>query len=87
MMALIKNKASIAKVAPSFRFEYGYARVKQTEAAALDKVLSDLGSSFRFTEQTANLVAPGSLPNGKMTVNKTLAERAATLRELLDCLA
>jgi hypothetical protein len=87
MMALIKNKAAIAKVAPSFRFEYGYARVKQTEAAAFDQVLSDLGSSFRFTEQTANLATPGSLPNSKMEVNKTLAERADTLRELLDCLA
>jgi hypothetical protein len=87
MMALIKNKAAITKVAPSFRFEYGYARVKKTEAAAFDQVLSDLGSSFRFTEQTANLATPGSLPNSKMEVNKTLAERADTLRELLDCLA
>lgn len=87
LSGLIKNKAAIAKAAPSFRFEYGYARVKQSESAAFDQVMSELGSSFRFTPEAVNLVTTDSLPNSKMTVNKTLAQRADTLRELIDCLA
>lgn len=87
LSGLIKNKAAIAKAAPSFRFEYGYARVKQSESVAFDQVMSELGSSFRFTPEAVNLVTADSLPNSKMTVNKTLAQRADTLRELIACLA
>jgi hypothetical protein len=87
LSSLIKNKDAIAKAAPSFRFEYGFARVKQSESTAFDQAMADLDLSFRFTPETVNLVTPDSLPNAKIEVKQTLAQRADTLRELIACLA
>ena len=87
LMGLVKNKAALIKAAPSFQMEYGYARVKQAQAADFDQAMAALGSSFRFTENTAPIAALSSLPKGKIEVKQKLAQRVATMRELLACLA
>lgn len=86
-MALIKNRAALAKAAPSFKMEYGFARVAKDQAADFDQAMAALGSAFRFTENAAPIAAPDGLPNSKIEVKQTLAQRAATMRELLDCLS
>jgi hypothetical protein len=55
VMSIIKNKAALAAAAPSFRMEYGEARVKLDEAPAADLVLREVGSSFQFTEPLFSL--------------------------------
>jgi len=49
--------------------------------------MADLGSTFRFTEKPEPIAAPDVLPKGKMKVEQTIAQRVATMRELLDCLS
>lgn len=48
MAGIIKARPALAKVAPSFRLEFGEARVKQSEAEAADNALADAGASFQF---------------------------------------
>jgi hypothetical protein len=50
MLDFYANRAALADAAPSMRPVYGHMRVKQDEAEAADKVLSDAGSTFRFGE-------------------------------------
>ena len=50
MMDIIKARPELAKVAPSFRLEFGEARVAQAEADAADRAIGMTGSSFRFGE-------------------------------------
>jgi len=87
LMALVRNKAALVKAAPSFKMEYGFARVAKSQAADFDQTMADLGSTFRFTEKPEPIAAPDVLPKGKMKVEQTIAQRVATMRELLDCLS
>ena len=48
MISIIKARPALAKVAPSFKLQYGEARVAKDEADAADRVLADAGSSFQF---------------------------------------
>lgn len=48
MMGIIKARPALAEAAPSFRLEYGEARVAQAEAEAADRVLAEAGSNFQF---------------------------------------
>lgn len=48
MVGIIKARPALAKVAPSFRLEFGEARVKASEAEAADTALADAGASFQF---------------------------------------
>lgn len=48
VLTLVRNKKAIEAAAPSFRMEYGEARVKSTEAAAADSAIETAGGSFRF---------------------------------------
>jgi len=41
MVAIVKARPALADAAPSFRLEFGEARVAQAEAAAADKALAD----------------------------------------------
>ena len=50
MMDIVKARPELAKVAPSFRLEFGEARVAQAEADAADRAIAMTGSSFRFGE-------------------------------------
>ena len=86
MMAIIKNRMAIEAGAPSFRLEYGFARVQESQAKAVDLVLSGLGSSFRFTPEMVAFAGVTGQANGKIEVNKTLEKRQANMRELLACL-
>jgi len=87
LMALVKNRDILLKAAPSFRMEYGFARVSQAQAADFDQAMAALGSSFRLAENTAPVATQNSLPNSKIEVNKTLSQRADTMRKLIACLA
>ena len=49
-IGVIRARAAINNVAPSFRPEYGYWRVKVSESAAADAALAEAGSTFRFGE-------------------------------------
>ena len=48
MVGIIKARPELAKVAPSFKLQYGEARVAKDEAEAADQALADAGSSFQF---------------------------------------
>jgi hypothetical protein len=48
MVSIIKARPALAEVAPSFRLEFGEARVKASEAEVADQALADAGSSFQF---------------------------------------
>ena len=48
MVGIIKARPALAKAAPSFKLEFGEARVKASEAEAADQALADAGTSFRF---------------------------------------
>ena len=48
MVGIIKARPALAKAAPSFKLEFGEARVKANEAAAADQALADAGASFQF---------------------------------------
>jgi hypothetical protein len=47
-MDLVQNKAAIKDAAPSYRMEYGHARVLKSEAPKADAVLAKAGSTFQF---------------------------------------
>ena len=48
MTGIIKARPALAKAAPSFKLEFGEARVKASEAEAADNALADAGASFQF---------------------------------------
>lgn len=48
MVQIIGAKPKLAAVAPSFKLQYGEARVQATESTAADQVLREAGSSFQF---------------------------------------
>lgn len=54
MIGIIKARPELAKVAPSFKLEFGEARVKADEVEAADQALEDAGASFRFGEVMAS---------------------------------
>lgn len=86
LRAIIKNRPALVAAAPTFRLEYGFARVRQDQAAALDEVMQALGSSFRFTPPQDDFAASDILPNDNVTVDQTIDERLDKLNQLLACL-
>jgi len=48
MAGIIKARPALTKAAPSFKLEFGEARVKASESAAADAALTDAGASFQF---------------------------------------
>jgi hypothetical protein len=50
MVGIVQARPTLAKVAPSFRLEFGEARVKASEADAADRAIAMTGSAFRFGE-------------------------------------
>lgn len=48
MVGIIKARPALAEAAPSFKLQFGEARVAKAEADAADQVLADAGSSFQF---------------------------------------
>lgn len=54
MLDIVKARPTLAKEAPSFKLEYGQARVAKDQADAADRVLSDVGSSFQFNVMRSN---------------------------------
>lgn len=65
MVGIVKARPALAKVAPSFKLEFGEARVKASEAEAADQALADAGASFQFgavmasnRAQTAGVAKP-----------------------------
>jgi hypothetical protein len=48
LVGIIRARPALATAAPSFRLEFGEARVKQAEAEAADAALAEAGSSFQF---------------------------------------
>jgi hypothetical protein len=50
MTGIIKARPALATAAPSFKLQFGEARVKASEAAEADRVLADAGAGFRFGE-------------------------------------
>ena len=61
MLELVRAKAALQAAAPSYRMEYGTARVKQTESDAANQVLQAAGSEFAFSR--AGLLAPNGKPS------------------------
>ena len=61
MGAIVNTRPALAKAAPSFRLQFGEARVAKDEAGLVDQVLANAGSSFRFGEpavMASNRAAP-----------------------------
>jgi hypothetical protein len=59
MMGIINARAALAEAAPSFKLQFGEARVAKAEADAADQVLADAGSSFQFGDvRRSNRAAP-----------------------------
>ena len=50
MVGIIKARPALATAAPSFKLQFGEARVKASEAAEADRVLADAGAGFQFGE-------------------------------------
>lgn len=50
MMGIIKARPALAKAAPSFRLEFGDARVKAVEVDAANRALEEAGASFQFDD-------------------------------------
>ena len=50
MVGIIKARPALATAAPSFKLQFGEARVKASEAAKADRVLADAGAGFQFGE-------------------------------------
>lgn len=50
MLQIIGARAAIDAVAPSFKLQYGEARVAQSESVAVDGALAAAGSTFQFGE-------------------------------------
>jgi hypothetical protein len=48
MIGIIKARPALAEAAPSFKMEFGEARVKQSEAEVADRVLAEAGATFQF---------------------------------------
>jgi hypothetical protein len=53
MTGIIRARPALAEAAPSFRLEFGEARVAQAEAAAADQALADSGAAFQFGDVPA----------------------------------
>ena len=50
LMQIIKARADVTFAAPSFKLQFGEARVLAAEASTADLVLADAGSTFKFGE-------------------------------------
>lgn len=50
VMQIIKARADVTFAAPSFKLQYGEARVLAAEASTADLVLAEAGSTFKFGE-------------------------------------
>ena len=50
MMGIIKARPALATAAPSFKLQFGDARVLASEAAEADRVLAEAGAAFQFGE-------------------------------------
>lgn len=50
MGGIIKARPALAAAAPSFKLQFGEARVLASEAAEADRVLADAGAAFQFGE-------------------------------------
>ena len=48
MAGIIKARPALVRAAPSFKLEFGEARVNAAEAEAADQALADAGASFQF---------------------------------------
>jgi hypothetical protein len=57
---LIRLGKEIKEVAPSFHFQYGYARVNEAEASLANALLEDKGLDFRFSERNVEINTPQS---------------------------
>ena len=55
MMDIIKVRPELTKQAPSFKLEYGSARVATEEAPAANAVLEKAGSTFMFSKRSTNI--------------------------------
>jgi hypothetical protein len=60
VLSVVRAKPDLAVVAPTFRMEFGEARVHHAEAEAANAVLEDKGSTFRFSRRDFSL--SGDLP-------------------------
>ena len=60
-VAAIRGKAEVQAVAPSFRFEFGKARVRAEEAERANAALEQLGSELSFSRRSGDLVSPQSV--------------------------
>ena len=50
MLGIIKARPALATAAPSFKLQFGDARVNKAEAEAADRALAEAGASFQFGE-------------------------------------
>ena len=57
-LAAPAKRKKIHESAPSFAMEYGYFRVKQSEAAAADEAIAEFSPTFRFGEAAPVVVKP-----------------------------
>ena len=55
MMDIIKVRPELTKQAPSFKLEYGSARVAANEAPSANAVLEKAGSTFMFSKRSTNI--------------------------------
>ena len=75
-VAAIRALAQVKEVAPSFRFEFGKARVKADEAAAAAEALEEAGSTVRFSRRS--IVSPQS------ALDEAIRLAEADLRQAID---
>jgi len=58
MMGIIKARSALVAAAPSFKLEFGEARVKKSEASEADRVLAESEAAFQFGERMRSAPAP-----------------------------
>lgn len=87
-----KQNAAVKEVAPSFRMEYGYARVKANEMEAANAVLQDMGHNFRFARDLSGVPISIDVDGANLKIKDTqeaidtLKSKIAKYSELLACL-
>ena len=74
-VAAIRGQADIKAVAPSFRFEFGKARVKASEAELANAALEQLGSELSFSRR-GTLVSPQSTLDAAIEESTRVLENA-----------
>lgn len=80
LMFIIKAKPELAEAAPSFKLQFGEARVKQSESQAADRVLAEAGSKFRFNDTDSTFAASKQQP-GAATLAEDLERQQVFLQE------